>query len=528
MNNLCIKIKTKYPHLDIPADVKTRGQVSCTCDLCHKSFSTTAHNLRWSSLPSVQCPSCKRRRPEQAKEMWSRPEYREARHQALKKSWDDNRESWVAGIRESHLKQKEKYGGLWGGKLKHTWLQNNYQKILSKYPYLNDQLDLLLIRSDYHAQKVSLRCPKCGADYQIRAFPALRFKIEGKSPDMCQSCALSKSLSDNWISKFNRKFADSIYSRTGLQPEFEYHLGGFSYDMKVGENLLIDINPTISHSSTKNFRQILGVRGNSIVHPSSYHLNRWKVAVENGFELISIFDWDNKSKVLDLITHKLGVATYRVFARKCEIVEVSLSDARLFFNHNHIMGWDHASVVYGLSYEDTIVAMMCFGKPRISKQFDWELLRFCTLSDWSVVGGASRLFKHFVRQKNPLSCVTFSSNNYGTGSVYSTLGFSCHELSRPSLVWHNIKTKHIIRNSRILRQGADSYLKHYVPNYFHVGMDYDSFISRGGKEEYAREYEAHSDDPTWWPGNSDILKHYGYLEVYDSGNTRWEWYPQLT
>jgi len=57
-----------------------------------------------------------------------------------------------------------------------------------------------------------------------------------------------------------------------------------------------------------------------------------------------------------------------------------------------------------------------------------------------------------------------------------------------------------------------------------VGLDYDKFIERGGLEEYSEEYEKHKEkNPKWWPGNLDIIRHYGYVRIYDCGSTKWTW-----
>ena len=42
----------------------------------------------------------------------------------------------------------------------------------------------------------------------------------------------------------------------------------------------------------------------------------------------------------------------------------------------------------------------------------------------SVVGGASKLFKHFLKQHNPQEVVSFSMNHLFNGTMYQKLGFS--------------------------------------------------------------------------------------------------------
>ena len=53
------------------------------------------------------------------------------------------------------------------------------------------------------------------------------------------------------------------------------------------------------------------------------------------------------------------------------------------------------TVCLGLIHEGELVQIMTFGKPRYNKNYQWELLRLCTNSDYNVLGGASKLFKNF-------------------------------------------------------------------------------------------------------------------------------------
>lgn len=62
------------------------------------------------------------------------------------------------------------------------------------------------------------------------------------------------------------------------------------------------------------------------------------------------------------ISNILNTSTKRVFARKCEVVELSSSQALEFFNTNHIQCYVNASVKIGLKCGYDIVAAMTFKK----------------------------------------------------------------------------------------------------------------------------------------------------------------------
>jgi hypothetical protein len=83
-----------------------------------------------------------------------------------------------------------------------------------------------------------------------------------------------------------------------------------------------------------------------------------------------------------------------IYARKCQLREViDTSIVRKFLNDNHIQGYSHSSIKIGLYYEDELVSLMIFGK----KRKNMELIRFCNKLNTNVIGGSSKLFKHFTK-----------------------------------------------------------------------------------------------------------------------------------
>jgi len=102
-----------------------------------------------------------------------------------------------------------------------------------------------------------------------------------------------------------------------------------------------------------------------------------------------------------IIRNKLGKNANRVYARKTIVKEVDGQEAKEFLDNNHMQqSGTIGPVKLGLYTKDTnkLVSLMTFGKSRYDKKIDWELLRFCSLIDYTVVGAANKLFKHF---KNP-------------------------------------------------------------------------------------------------------------------------------
>lgn len=152
------------------------------------------------------------------------------------------------------------------------------------------------------------------------------------------------------------------------------------------------------------------------------HVRKWRLCKELGIQLISIWeDWIiNKPQIVEsLILSKLGIYKQRVGARKCSIIEVTNAESDEFLIQNHIQGTCKSSIRYGLIYQDQLISLMCFAKTKEG----YELVRFCNKLNCQVVGGASRLFNHFLNSFPNERVISFSSNDISDGNLYIQLGF---------------------------------------------------------------------------------------------------------
>ncbi|MRN38598.1 hypothetical protein CRG49_000645 [Neisseria sp. N95_16] len=159
------------------------------------------------------------------------------------------------------------------------------------------------------------------------------------------------------------------------------------------------------------------------------HLERLKLAEKYGKRVLFIHEdewWHRNSAVKNLLRHTLG-SSRRIYGRNCTVRLVNPTEAVAFYEQYHIQGcYVPPEVSYGLWHEDELVACMSFSTKTSNRknpyQEDlWELVRFASRE--AVTGGASKLFKHFIRQHNPKEVVSFSWNHLFTGKLYETLGF---------------------------------------------------------------------------------------------------------
>ena len=170
-----------------------------------------------------------------------------------------------------------------------------------------------------------------------------------------------------------------------------------------------------------------------------YHQEKSLLGRENGIFIYHIFEyeWENEEmqeKIKRHLLSILGIGDRVLYARDCEVREVPIAQKSDFLNRNHLQGDDRSSVRYGLYYEGELVSIMTFGRPRFNQKYQWEIHRYCVKSGIRIVGGASRLFKHFLDATEG-SVVSYSDFAKMSGNLYKTLGFSRVGLSKPSYVW---------------------------------------------------------------------------------------------
>lgn len=246
---------------------------------------------------------------------------------------------------------------------------------------------------------------------------------------------IQKFLEDSGISNL-------VHNKRIISP---YEIDLYSDEYKVG----IEFNGDYWHSTEKL--------------ESNYHQMKSLLAKEKGIFIYHIFEheWNNeitskiiKSQLLNLFSKNIT----RVYARKCEIRNVSTTECRRFLIENHIQGYRVSKYRYGLYYNDELVSLMTFGKDKfIDKSDNWQLLRFCSKLGYSVVGGASKLFKHFIDEVNPDKVISYCDIAKGRGTTYEKLGFRIESISSCNYKWTNrvdTKTRYQCQK-RFIRESED-------------------------------------------------------------------------
>lgn len=159
---------------------------------------------------------------------------------------------------------------------------------------------------------------------------------------------------------------------------------------------------------------------------NDYHLNKTKLCEEKNIQLIHIFEdeWELKKDIVkSRLKNILGLTQDKIYARKCQIKEVSSKESKEFLDKNHIQGNTKASIKYGLYHKNELVCLMTFGiRPMINKT-SLELIRFCNKLDITVIGGADKLLQYFIKNHQPKEIISYADRRWSQGGLYEKLGF---------------------------------------------------------------------------------------------------------
>ena len=220
----------------------------------------------------------------------------------------------------------------------------------------------------------------------------------------------------------------------------------------------------------------------------NYHLNKLKLCLEKGYDLFHIFESDNIDIWLSMINNRLGL-NERIYARKCIIKELKSTEIKDFLNNNHLQGFINSSINLGLYYNDELVSVMTFSKPRFNKNYDCELIRFCNKLNTSVIGSASKLFNYFIKNYNPKSIISYANRRFSNGSIYEKLGFK--------------------------------FLRKTAPNYFYFKPSIRILMSRNQfqKHKLANLLDKFDENLS----ESENMFNNGYRRIYDCGNLVYEY-----
>jgi len=183
--------------------------------------------------------------------------------------------------------------------------------------------------------------------------------------------------------------------------------------------------------------------------------------------LISVTLWEDtwikeQTIVKSRLCAMLGIS-YRIPARATVVRRIDKPTADKFLYRNHLQHAVTSKFKYGLflpnryfrllnsDYQidrndpEILVAVATFSAPRIFNRHgqpfrSYELIRFASLLDTTVVGGLDKLLRFFTHECRPDDIMTYADLEWSDGASYKRLGFLPVSDKAPMKMWLNTET----------------------------------------------------------------------------------------
>lgn len=300
--------------------------------------------------------------------------------------------------------------------------RSTLEKFIAKSKQIHgDSFDYSETKYNHSHEYVKIICNNCNKSFEQIAYSHVNIG------NGCPHCLSSKREFE--LKEFIRDELGLVIvenSRSIISPK--------EIDIFIPEkNFAIEYNGTYHHS------ELMGT-------DKHYHLQKTNACETKGIRLLHIFEneWKMKKDLLkSIVRNKLGLSQNRIFARKCVIKEISTKEKNIFLDHNHIQGQDQSRIKLGLFFNEQLVSVMTFGVPRYDKKCQWELIRFASLRNTVVIGGADKLFKYFIKHHNPSTIISYADRRYSDGNLYEKLHFELSHISDPRY-WYMKKNNYLL------------------------------------------------------------------------------------
>lgn len=267
-----------------------------------------------------------------------------------------------------------------------------------------------------------------GHNFEIHRYLYRNRKRENNP--LCTVCyPVNKNVSIKEIEFLN--FIKSIYSDNIISNYRDGHeLDVYLPELKLG----FEFNGLYWHSN--------------IYKEKEYHEKKTNLFLSKGISVIHIWedDWiDKKDIIKSIVSYKLNKISNRIYARLCEVKLVELKECADFLNDNHLQGKVASMLKLGLYYNNELVSLMTFDKFEGRKKMSvngWNLNRFCNKINHNVIGGASKLFKFFIKEYKPKRIISYADKTWSNGDLYTLLGFDEVSILKCDF-------KYLVKNKRV-------------------------------------------------------------------------------
>ena len=360
-----------------------------------------------------------------------------------------------------------------------------------KLPLLIPNLEIMFSKEEYHGQKkeyggesnfYKFKCRKCSLVFNSIIEHALHRDHIVNCPG-CKSkyTSIEEDIKD-FLQQNNINF---LFRKKHIlkNRELDFYLP----DHKIA----IEVNGLFWHSDR-----------NPRIH-RTYHLDKLNACLIESVRLIHIFSDEiqfRRDALFNRLKSIIGLNKNILHARQCIVKHITKEIKKEFLNQYHLQGNDNSSIHLGLFHNDNLVSIMTFGQQRVAlgtknaQTNVFEMYRYCSKTEYSVNGGASKLFSAFVKEYNPVKIVSYCDRRYSEGNLYLKLGFNN------------------ISNTQ--------------PNYWYT-KDFFTRLHRFGFAKHLLKEKLEKFDPEL--SERDNMFNNGFARIYDCGSKKFEWFsPALS
>jgi len=305
----------------------------------------------------------------------------------------------------------------------------NIEDFKKKFLSFDNSYDYEILSDTYTDNKVKLEFKHkiCGKTFEMRP-------NDFQQGYRCPHCSRMKSIVENELAEFIKSIYSGIIKtsdRTLINP--------YEIDVYLPEkNLAIEFNGLYWHNEKNKGK--------------NYHKKKRELCSNKKVRLIQIFEdeWNLKKDIVkSKIESIIGSSKKeRVYARKCEIREVNLEDARNFMEANHIQGYTAATLKLGLFYNNRLESLILLNRLRASMnkynyQDSWDIIRFASNIEKIIVGGFGKLLKYFILNYSPKYIKTLADLRWSdsNNNMYEKLNFTISGEVEPRYFYTDGKTR---------------------------------------------------------------------------------------
>ena len=364
-------------------------------------------------------------------------------------------------------------------------INNDFSLLLNRVH--QDYIQPLLNGDINSLSEILIKCPICG-EYDKHSFHNI-FRINSNdikpnSHNLCHKCYANISQSSPELEI--KDIINTMYNGRCIENSRSI-IPPLELDLYYPEkNIAIEFNGNYWHDENHKLKD--------------YHFNKFKLCKDKNIRLVSIYesDWFNKRDNIINLLKNIFIESKVIYARNCAISKLDYKTKSAFINEYHFYGdSNQGTISYGLYYNNELVSVMSFGKLRGQNKLHnnkdhYELVRFVTKDNTRIIGGASKLFKKFISEYQPVYIICYSDNDFFTGETYHKLGFKLKSLGE-SIDYQWVKgTKALSRYECMANKLLEKYDK------------YRNINITGSIEDY-------------------IMHDLGYNKLYRCGNSIWEY-----